>query len=261
MKVLLGSRDEGRGKAAVQQLADDPDYEEAVKQGRLELFLIDTADPKSVNDAANRVTDNSLFGLVNNAGVAWVEPEETLKVNYWGVQHVCDAFLSKIIRPDGRIVMTSSAAGPMYVSKLSDSDPVKEKLSKPWTLHGVDELDMIAKNTKVEDSGDGPPNRAMYGFSKALLNCYTYLLSRKNPDLHVNAMTPGFILTDLTKSLGATKTPWEGAQPALHLLFDEKVIGLPPSQRGRFYGSDCKRSPIDKYRDPGEPEYDGPDGP
>eukprot|EP00494_Astrolonche_serrata_P015803 UN15956 len=44
--------------------------------------------------------------------------------------------------------------------------------------------------------GDG-----LYGFSKALLNCYTVLLARENAKLKINPVTPGFIATDLVVEL------------------------------------------------------------
>ena len=37
-----------------------------------------------------------------------------------------------------------------------------------------------------------------------------------------------------------------------HLLFGEL------EGNGRYYGSDAKRSPLDKYRSPGSPPYEGP---
>jgi hypothetical protein len=48
------------------------------------------------------------------------------------------------------------------------------------------------------------------------------------------------------------KTPREGATAPMHLLFG-KLEG-----NGRYYGSDGKRSPLDRYRAPGSPEYTGP---
>ena len=42
---------------------------------------------------------------------------------------------------------------------------------------------------------DGAP----YGLSKACANALTLILAREHPNLRVNACTPGFIETDLTK--------------------------------------------------------------
>jgi NAD(P)-dependent dehydrogenase (short-subunit alcohol dehydrogenase family) len=106
--------------------------------------------------------------------------------------------------------------------------------------------------------GDGSP----YGLSKACANTYTLLLAREHPNLQINACTPGFIATDMTRYYAESegkspaelgmKTPAEGARTPLHLLFG-KLQGT-----GHYYGSDAKRSPLDRYRAPGSPEYIGP---
>jgi hypothetical protein len=91
---------------------------------------------------------------------------------------------------------------------------------------------------------------------------YNHLVSREHPSLIVNACTPGFIETDLTRVMAqkAGKTPQEmgmkspeaGAVSCLHLLFSD-LHGA----RGQYFGSDAIRSPIDKYRGPGDPPYTG----
>jgi NAD(P)-dependent dehydrogenase (short-subunit alcohol dehydrogenase family) len=106
--------------------------------------------------------------------------------------------------------------------------------------------------------GDGDA----YGLSKACANPFTIAVARAQPKHHVNACTPGFIETDLTRPYlaGAGKTakemgmkpPSEGTRSPLHLLFGA-VEG-----NGRYYGSDAKRSPLDRYRSPGDPEYTEP---
>lgn len=252
--VLLGARDATRGEAAVQQLHTEVE----TAAGRVEWLLLDASSVESVHAAASQVEAGSLYGVVNNAGVgAGLSQTTTLATNYWGVRHVTEAFLPKLQSSQGRIVNVSSAAGPMFVSGLPDTDPLKAKLTHPWTIASVAELDEIASSHQVSDQG--PKSWDSYGFSKALVNCYTYLVSRQHPDLVVNALTPGFIKTDLTKgNSGATKTPLDGAVPIVYCLFDDEVAQQP---QGRFYGSDCVRSPLHLYRNPGDPPYDGPDGP
>ena len=86
-------------------------------------------------------------------------------------------------------------------------------------------------------------------------------LARENPELKVNAVTPGFIATDLTtpfaEARGQTpqemgmKTPHEGATATLHLLFGAL------EGNAWYYGSDAERSPLHRYRAPGDPPYTG----
>jgi NAD(P)-dependent dehydrogenase (short-subunit alcohol dehydrogenase family) len=100
-----------------------------------------------------------------------------------------------------------------------------------------------------------------YGLSKACANTYTQRLALEHPNLRINACTPGFIETDLTRhyaeSQGKTpaelgmKSPAEGARCPLYLLFGEL------DGNGHYYGSDAKRSPLDRYRSPGTPAYTG----
>merc|ERR1719150_1281229 len=90
--------------------------------------------------------------------------------------------------------------------------------------------------------GDGE-----YGCAKAALNAYT----------------PGWIATDLTKGYAerqgkspaevGMKTPEEGARVAVHLMMGQ----LAAEETGRYYGSDVVRSPLHKYRSPGAPAYNG----
>jgi len=106
---------------------------------------------------------------------------------------------------------------------------------------------------------------SFYGLSKACVNTYTFYLSRKYPHLMVNACSPGWIETDLSRpgtDVGGGKRSGQrpdgmlpvekGTIAPIHLLMDEL------EGNGRYYGSDAKRSPMHKGRDPDkDPEYDG----
>ena len=46
-----------------------------------------------------------------------------------------------------------------------------------------------------------------YGLSKASLHVLTMQLQKKHPSLHINTCSPGYVLTDLTAGMGASKTP------------------------------------------------------
>ena len=100
-----------------------------------------------------------------------------------------------------------------------------------------------------------------YGLAKACVNTYTFILSKQHPNIMMNSCSPGFIQTDLTKPWleRSGKTPEEmgmlpvekGTVAPIHLLMGNL------EGNGRYYGSDSKRSPMHKARNPGEPEYDG----
>ena len=48
------------------------------------------------------------------------------------------------------------------------------------------------------------------------------------------------------------KPPSEGTRATLFCLLGD------PQGNGRYYGSDAVRSPMDRYRSPGAPPYEGP---
>lgn len=152
--------------------------------------------------------------------------------------------IGPLVAKGGRIVNVASASGPNFLSTCSDRE-LHDKLSKPWTIHGgLKELDEIALKMK----GDNP-----YGASKALLNAYTVLHGKAQKEIIVNSCTPGYILTDLTAGTSASNPPSKGAIPPCWVMMDPSIDALPP---GRYYGSDCVRSPIHVYRGPGDAPYE-----
>ena len=282
--VFLGSRDAARGKEAVDSLVAENVNSYS---GRVEVLEIDVSDAGSVSRAANTVRTrlagnleqpSYLSALVNNAGVALGENslasfEKTLQVNYRGVVQTTEAFLPMLDPSKGRVVMTSSASGPSFVAKC-DSDR-QAMFTNPNVTHDritslLEECLAIA-SSGWDDIGEkfaaagmtGAERMCGYGLSKALVNLYTMQLARDKPSLMVNAATPGFIVTDLSRSfqqmfgqgktveeMGA-KSPEEGAKPLVYL-----AVGDVPSS-GWYFGSDMKRSPLHRYREPGSPAYDG----
>ena len=176
--------------------------------------------------------------------------EETVNTNYFGPRRVNEAFGKFLQRPGGRIVNVSSASGPNFVSDLAEGNPLKSLLGQPWTIPGgIGQVDDMARSMKTGKEGYG------YGASKAVLNAYTYLHAKlvAPEGLIVNAVTPGFIQTDLTAGTSATNPPSQGAVPPCFLMMDRDLAQEPT---GRYYGSDCVRSPISFYRGPGEPPYE-----
>jgi NAD(P)-dependent dehydrogenase (short-subunit alcohol dehydrogenase family) len=157
-------------------------------------------------------------------------------------------------RPGGRIVNVGSALGANYVDKLPTTSSIKKCLSQPWTIPGgIAEIDDLARNAKSVLPKDGDP----YGASKALLHAYTIVHAKIEKDLIINAVTPGYIATDLQAGNSPTDLPSKGAIPPCYFMMDEKFVPNTPS--GRYYGSDCVRSPIAFYRGPGDVPYKNDD--
>ena len=255
--VLLGSRSIERGEAARKGLVDEnPQWSD-----RVDVVQVDVSDDDSVEAAAKSV--ESLYGLVNNAGIGLggEDMETVLNVNTRGPRRVCRAFLP-LLDPDvGRIVNVSSASGPNFVATCS------RERQKTFTNPDVtwQDIEALMEECLAIEEGNGNFEKAgfgsgsAYGLSKACLNAYTIALARENPNLTINACTPGYIETDLTRPVAEArglepedmgmKPPEKGTKAALHLLFGE------PGGSGWYFGSDAQRSPLDRYRSPGDPPY------
>jgi NAD(P)-dependent dehydrogenase (short-subunit alcohol dehydrogenase family) len=245
--VILTSRSISKGKQVAQALIETLGKE---CEGRLEVVELDTASDESVARASEQIKakHEELYGIVNNAGIAFGDPVDIMNTNYWGPRRVNDALSTLLSRPGGRIVNIASASGPNWLSRLSNKE-LKSKLAQPWTIKGgIEELDQIASSVELTSQ--------TYGISKAFLNAYTCLHAMAEPDLIINSVTPGFIATDMGLALGATNPVEMGVRCPLFALFDKELDSTPT---GRYYGSDCKRSPLDVYRGPGDPVYVGPD--
>jgi NAD(P)-dependent dehydrogenase (short-subunit alcohol dehydrogenase family) len=263
--VLLGTRNAERGREAAGGLTGShPGWAD-----RIGVIELDVSSDASVGRAAREVGERfgqdpaPLYGLVNNAGIGRATLKAVLEVNTLGVRRTCEAFLRLLDQSRGRIVNITSASGPSFVSKCS---PKRQRFFLNRQVEWPEIEALMNECVALEGDagafaerglGDGDP----YGLSKACTNSYTLLLAREHPKLRINACTPGFIETDMTrgyaKSQGKTpaemgmKSPAAGARAAMFLLFGE------PEGNGRYYGSDARRSPLDRYRSPGDPPYTG----
>ncbi|MEM1007641.1 MAG: SDR family NAD(P)-dependent oxidoreductase [Myxococcota bacterium] len=252
--IFLGARDLRRGEDAAKRLE---------QSSRVQVVELDVGIDESVKTAALHIKEacngEPLYGIVNNAGVGESDDlPNILNVNARGIYRVCTALIP-LLRDDGRVINVTSAAGPRFVSACS------ARYQQFFTYPNVswNEIKALMNESEQLDRegllSRGLGNGSFYGFSKACANALTIHLAREYPNLIIHACTPGFIATDITlrhereqgkslKEMGA-KTPREGANSTLFLLFGE------PKGSGHYYGSDAKRSPLDRYRSPGSPEY------
>jgi NAD(P)-dependent dehydrogenase (short-subunit alcohol dehydrogenase family) len=231
---------------------------------------LDVTDDASVAAAARDVVQRCegeatpLYGIVNNAGIGLgsADRRAVLDVNVNGVRRVCAAFLPLLQADGGRIVNVTSASGPMFVSACS---PERQRFFLERTIIEADLDAFIAECMRIEDPAQfaarGLDDGDAYGLSKACANLYTLILARAHPNLRINACTPGYIATDMTRPHAQArgrspaqmgmKPPSEGARAPMFLLFGE------PVSTGHYYGSDALRSPLDRYRAPGSAPHTG----
>tara|TARA_A100001015_G_C14905901_1_gene678333 strand:- start:200 stop:1084 length:885 start_codon:yes stop_codon:yes gene_type:complete len=264
--VFLGCRDAEKGRSAIECLGREcADWIE-----RLCLLEMDVTDQNSAKLAASKVREDLnmdgtfLYAIVNNAGIAHSDDgvAPIIEVNTLGPKRVFEEFFDLIDPIKGRIVNVTSASGPNYLSHCD------EHIRKKLTNQNVtwDEIANLIENFLNEYEDLSPDGKAtlysnVYGFSKACTNALTMYLASSHSNLIINSCTPGFIDTDLTQPYVAErgltpiemgmKKPIEGAVSSIHLLMEEKIGS------GFYYGSDCVRSPLDRYRSPGDPAYQG----
>ncbi|MFI1097382.1 SDR family oxidoreductase [Streptomyces sp. NPDC020917] len=189
MTVLVGSRDEERGRRTVEEIG-----------GGARLLVLDVTDAESVAAAARQV--ERLDVLVNNAGImldSWAPPEgdveafrRTYETNLFGVLRVTNAFLPALRRsPAPRVVNVSSGTGSLAWS----ADP---------------------EQAFAVSKGGG----AAYRSSKTALNALTlfYAQSLADAGFKVNALAPGLRRTGLNARAAASEgDPAEAAAGAVRL--------------------------------------------
>jgi NAD(P)-dependent dehydrogenase (short-subunit alcohol dehydrogenase family) len=205
--VLVGARDEERGRQA----------ERALRDGGADAHFVqlDVTDAKSVQRAAEWIEAEygRLDILVNNAGTASVArrsapPSQTslddmravYEINVFGVVAVTNAMLPLLRRAAAaRIVNVSSEVG----SVSSQSDP-RSPLGQM-------------------------PASAQYPSSKAALNMLTAMYAKELRDtpIKVNAANPGYTDTDFNDHRGF-RSAAEGAEPSVYLatLPDDGPSGI-----------------------------------
>ena len=171
----------------------------------------------------------------------------------------CKAFIPLLVPQKGRIVNVTSAAGTNFVEVADDE--TRKLLTNPNVLWEsiVEFMNQCIAEEKKSDTTTSTIGNA-YGLSKACANALTLILARQHPGLTINACTPGFIETDLTRPFAVSqrkkpeemgmKTSELGSSSIAFLMMDE----IPGS--GMYFGSDCLRSPLDRYRSPGAPPYE-----
>lgn len=252
--VYLGSRDEDRGLAAVQQVQAQAG---AGSNGTVELLVIDVGSDESVKAAARSLADKGVIlnAIVNNAGTFSSHGSNTetiLNVNIFGPKRVVDHFAPLLEESPSttRIVNVGSGYASMYMK--SQEEDRQKLLCSPDTTW--EQIELLTKEGLMAESFLPGDSEGAYGLSKALLASYTMLLAKTFPNIQSYCISPGYVETALTSVFqGEKKKPEDSTLPITHCLFGD----LPKESSGWYFGSDAKRSPLHLSRNPGEPEYDG----
>ncbi|GMQ07133.1 hypothetical protein CsSME_00051464 [Camellia sinensis var. sinensis] len=238
--VILTARDEKRGLEAVKNL-------KAYGLSDILFHQLDVTDQASIASMADFIKNK--FGkldiLVNNAGISgsiidedaqerltladivssnvkgekfmeqsYEMGEACLGTNYYGVKLVTEEFIPLLQLSDSaKIVNVSSTLGQLELvlnekakKELSDTDSRTEEKVEEVLKRYLEDLKEDLLATKR-----WPVNCSAYIMSKAALNSYTRVLAKKYPNIAINAVSPGYVKTDLNYHRGIF-TVEEGAR-------------------------------------------------
>jgi NAD(P)-dependent dehydrogenase (short-subunit alcohol dehydrogenase family) len=203
MKVIMGARNEVRGRKAMEMLK---------KQGLdVEFILLDLADEESIASAPGQIRKNwgNLDVLVNNAGILHRDEglgsstvlgvpvsilRETFETNFFGLVNLTQRLVPLLKKSkNGRIINVSSILGSLQKATVREAD--------------------------------GPSGTPFaYNASKAAVNAFTiHLAGALRPvGIRVNSVHPGWVKTDM----GSDQAPLsieEGAKTIIDLvLYDNE---------------------------------------
>ena len=247
--VYLTSRDEGRGKEAIESLE---------KEGLHPKFhCLDICNEETVEKLRDFMKEKygGIDVLVNNAGIAFknaatepfgVQAKVTLATNYWANKRTCE-ILFPVLKSGARVVNLSSSAGYLGHLGARGGDKVKAEQLRN-TLAAADlsleTLDGLMKNfvetAQAGTHGDyGWPN-STYVVSKIGWSALSRIQQRMmeadpRDDIVVNHVHPGYVDTDMTSHKGPL-TPDQGAVSSVFAAL------LPPKTeiRGAYLWYDCQ---------------------
>lgn len=231
-RVVLASRDRGRGQAAAEAICA-----ELGSPDRVEVLQLDIADGRSVREFASRLEalhPEGIDALVNNAGMAFKgstfgasEARTTLGTNVLGTMAVSEA-VAPMVKKGGAVVNVCSRSGLLGIIGDASLRSRIEAAASEAEVRGLAEEFISA----VEDgtfAQRGWPKQ-MYGVSKCLEVAFTRVLAAQleSRGVRVNACCPGWCATDMSS--------WSGPRSAEEGADTPVWLALQPPGTGGFYG-------------------------
>ena len=197
-RVFLTARNAKAGAAAVDKLREE-------RAGDVGFLELDVSDPESVRRAAEEFakTADHLDVVVNNAGIALDDDENVLKIS--------PATFETTLR--------TNALGPLLVAQAF-APPLKKSASPRI-------VNVSSGGGQLADAAGGWA--PAYCISKTTLNSVTAQLAAALPKFAVNAVSPGWVRTDMGGA-NADRSVAEGASGIVWLATD-----APQKETGKFW--------------------------
>ena len=194
--VFLGARNVKGGKAAAEKLSSD---------GEVTFLEIDVSDGDSIRRAVDEFSKQAghLDSLVNNAGILSDDDKDVLKISAETLE----------------TTLRTNTLGPLLVAQAFV--PLLKKSAAPRIVN------VSSGGGQLSDGADGWA--PAYCISKTALNGVTAQLAAALPDFAVNAVSPGWVRTDMGGS-DATRFVAEGAAGIIWLAAD-----APQKETGKFW--------------------------
>jgi len=194
--VFLSARNEAAGEAAAEKLRAD---------GTVTFLQMDVSKIESVRGAAEQFGKQAdhLDSLINNAGIALDDDEDVLKISVETVE----------------TTLRTNALGSLMVSQAFM--PFLQKSNSPRIVNvssGAGQL-----------TGEIQTWAPAYSISKTALNAITVQFAAALPKFAVNAVSPGWVRTDMGGS-DAERSVAEGAAGIVWLAAD-----APHQETGKFW--------------------------
>lgn len=217
--ILMGTRSIENGQAALEKL-QSTSADSAHNYTNIIPFQLDVTSTSSITASVETIKSkyNKLDVLINNSGVATLNPNECLSVNFYGVHSMLEAY-TPILTRGAKVITVASIVGAWA---LAEKNPELKSIFKNVDALTWPILESLAKDfvsdtpTHKWSKGAHDP----YATSKTFVMALTRLFAAQHPEFKVACVCPGYCATDLNK-FGGFRTAAQGGESITWLVLND----------------------------------------